>query len=238
MSSRVALREVELGALAMPETPNGASVVMIHDVWGLSEHTEDLARRLAGEGFSVLAIDLYRRFPGFSIDDPGAWMRRLSDPQALSDIQEGVDSFSEFAGGVGIVGFCMGGMYALMAAASCHGVAASVPFYGLLSHSHGILFDEAGLDPEKKPRSPLSYAADVRCPLLAYFGAADEFVPPSDVEALESELDRVHAATEVVVVPGAGHAFMNDTRPDAYRAEAASAAWARTVDFLRDTLLA
>ena len=56
---------------------------MIHDVWGLSDHTRDDATRLAREGFAVLAIDLYRRDRPAKIADPGAFMRALWDPQVL-----------------------------------------------------------------------------------------------------------------------------------------------------------
>lgn len=229
-------QDTELGTLIRAEV-GGAAVVMIHDVWGVSDHTRDLANRLAAEGVSVLALDLYRRESTVEIQNPGAWMRDLSDPQALADIQAGIDSLAAAGDKVGVVGFCMGGMYALMAAASCRGLDAAVPFYGLLSHQHGILFDEAGLDLAKKPREPLSLAPEVRCPLLAFFGEEDEFVPLEDIRALEAGLERASAKTEVVVYPGAGHAFMNDTRADAFRPEIAADAWGRMTAFLRAELL-
>ena len=78
--------EVELGYLAHPEGGPHPGVVMIHDVWGLSEHTRDLARRLAGDGFAVLALDLYRRARPARIENPGAWMRALPDPEVLADV--------------------------------------------------------------------------------------------------------------------------------------------------------
>src|SRR5258705_7206628 len=132
--------EVPLGFLALPEGGPSPAVVMIHDVWGLSAHTRDYATRLASEGFAVLAIDLYRRARPAMIADPGEWMRALSDPQVLADLGEGARFLAarpETSGRVGVLGFCMGGMYALMAGCTDLGFAASVPFYGLLSHSHG-----------------------------------------------------------------------------------------------------
>ncbi len=231
--------EVPLGFLALPEGGRSPGVVMIHDVWGISAHTRDYAVRLANEGFAVLAIDLYRRDPPAKIADPGAFMRALSDPQVLSDLGLGARFLAELPesnGRVGVLGFCMGGMYALMAGCADVGFSASVPFYGLLSHAHGILHDPAGLDPAKKPREPLAMAAGLRCPLLAFFGDQDSFIPQTDVQSLERALTGARAGAEIVVVPGAGHAFMNDTRPDAYRPEAAAMAWRRTVDFLRAQL--
>lgn len=230
---------IELGYLAHPDAGPVPGVVMIHDVWGLSDHTRDLARRLAGEGFGVLAVDLYRREPEVKIESPGAFMRQQSDPQVLADVQEAVGHLKQHPATqgrpVGVTGFCGGGMYTLLAACTGTGLSAAVAFYGLLSYEHGLLAPPEGerLDPERKPRSPLDAAADLRCPLLAFFGDQDEFVPLEDVRELEWRLTKTGREAEVVVYPGAGHAFMNDTRPQAYRPETARDAWARTVGFFR-----
>ncbi len=228
-------RDVELGFLAYPESGSHPGVVLIHDVWGLGEHPRDLARRLAQEGFGVLALDLYRRAPPAKIEDPGRWIRELSDPQVLSDIQAGVDFLvgePPTAGRrVGVTGFCMGGMYALLAACGCRGLSAAVPFYGMLSYEHGMLHAEGGLDPARKPRQPLDAAADLCCPLLAFFGEDDVYIPEADVATLQERLGDARHESQVVVVPGAGHAFMNDSRPDAFRPEAAREAWSKTLAF-------
>jgi carboxymethylenebutenolidase len=228
--------EVELGYLAHPEEGPVPGVVMIHDVWGLADHTRDLARRLAAEGFAVLAVDFYRREREVAIENPGAWMRALDDVQVLADVQAGVEFLGRepcSAGRrAGVTGFCMGGMYALMAACACRGLSAAVPYYGLLSHEHGLLHDEKGLDPKKKPRQPLDHAPELRCPLLGFFGGKDEFVPVDDVRELERRLEKSGQETEIVLYPDAGHAFMNDTRPAAYRPDEAADAWRRMVAFL------
>ncbi|MFP8878785.1 MAG: dienelactone hydrolase family protein [Myxococcota bacterium] len=232
---------IELGFFASrDETGPVPGVVMIHDVWGLTDHTRDLATRLAGEGFAVLALDLYRRLGDVKIENPGAWMRGLSDPQILGDAQAGIDFLAAQpatqGSRIGITGFCMGGMYALMAGCSCTGLSASVPFYGLLSHRHGILYDEQGLDPALKPREPLDAVRDLSCPTLAFFGDQDEFIPLADIEQLRARMAETGQPAEAVVYPGAGHAFMNDTRPDAFRPDDAADAWAKMVEFLRKRL--
>jgi carboxymethylenebutenolidase len=232
-------QNVELGYNACPQGAPRPGVVMIHDVWGLADHTRDLARRLAGEGFAVLAIDLYRREPDVKIENPGVWMRGFSDPQALADVAAAaawLRAQPGCTGRVGVAGFCMGGMYALLSACGDAGIEAAVAFYGLLSHRHGILHDEAGLDPARKPREPLAAAADLEHPLLCLFGDEDEFVPLADIDALREQLATTSPASEVVVYPGCGHAFMNDTREDAYRPETAAVAWPRMVAFLRQQL--
>jgi carboxymethylenebutenolidase len=231
--------DLELGYLAHSAREAQPGVVMIHDVWGLSDHTRDLARRLASEGFSVLAADLYRREAEVSISDPGAWIRGLSDPQVIADLQAAVDHLAVHpsVGGrrVGITGFCMGGQYVLLAAAGCRGLSAAVSFYGMLSHSRGLLAPppDERLDPARKPRSPLEAAAAATCPVLGLFGADDPYVSVDDVRELERRLERSGQPHEIEIYPGAGHAFMNDTRPEMYRPEVARRAWERMLGWFR-----
>jgi carboxymethylenebutenolidase len=235
----VQTESLELGYLALP-ADGGPGLVVIHDVWGLSDHTRDTARRIASAGFVTLAVDLYRPLGPVEIREPGPFMRELSDPDLLATIQRGVDflhAHPAVAGGrVGVTGFCMGGTYALFSGALVDGVAAVAPFYGILSHHHGLYHSDAGLDPKKKPREPLDAARDLRCPMLAFFGAEDVFIPLSDVRALEAATRTSPHSVEVRVYEGAGHAFMNDTRPAAYRPDSARDAFDRMVTFFRREL--
>jgi carboxymethylenebutenolidase len=211
--------------------------VLVHDVWGLGDHTRDVAQRLAAEGFAVLALDLYRRRGEVEITDVGAWLRSLSDPEAIADVRAAAAFLraqpASAGRAVGVVGFCMGGTVALLAACAAPELAAAVPFYGLLSHEHGLLYAERGLDSARKPRQPLDAVPDMACPGLFFFGDEDPYIPAADVEWLRQQLDGIDVASEVVCYPAAGHAFMNDARPDAYRPDAARDAWARMIAFLR-----
>lgn len=222
-----------LGYWAIADQP-GPGVVIVHDVWGLYDHYRDLARRFAAEGYVALAVDLYQPFGSVQIDDVGVWMRSLVDSDILSRIQLGlsaVRAHPRLSGQVGLVGFCMGGTYTLLASASAHGPDAAAAFYGILSHEHGIYADPAGLDPRKKPRDPLTAARDIACPLLAFFGEEDSLIPIEDVRAFEKKLGSVAHPTTVKTYPGAGHAFFNDTRPAMFRKEAAEDAWQRVLAF-------
>ena len=224
------------GFLAAPADAPHPGVVVIPDVWGLSDHTQDIAGRLAREGFAALALDVYRKTGRPSLADPAAamaWIRELSDPLVLETVQEGIDALAKqpaVAGRpVGLIGFCMGGQYAWLAACACRGLSAVAPCYGMLRY-------EPGLDPKRKPRAPLDAVADLSCPALGLYGREDALIPNADVDELEARLARQRQPFEIVRYAGAGHAFLNDTRPALYRPEAAADAWRRLVTFLREHL--
>src|SRR5262249_34630895 len=165
-----------------------------------------------------LAIDPYRKTgKGTFTDPPGAlaWIRQLSDPLVLETVQEAVDVLR--AGGapkVGVTGFCMGGQYALLAACLCRGLSACAPFYGWVRY-------EAGLDPAKKPRSPLDAIAALGRPVLGFYGEEDPIIPLDDVAELRARLAASGQPAEIRLYRGAGAAFMNDVRPAMDRPAAA-----------------
>jgi len=209
-------------------------LVLIPDVRGLSEHYRDVARRFATEGFFTLAVDLYSREGAPDLPDMAAvfrWMRALPDLRVLADLGAAVNYLAGRTevrrDAIGITGFCMGGQYALMAACTGQPLAACVSWYGMLRYSE---------TDDLKPASPLDLAPGLGCPYLGLFGADDAIIPLADVEALRSTLTRARKNFELHVYPGAGHAFFNDTRPDAYRPEVAATAWRRALVFLRDHL--
>jgi len=215
--------------------PRGAhplpGLVLVPDVRGLSEHYRDVARRFAAEGFFTLAVDLYSREGAPDLPDMAAvfrWMRALPDRRVLADLAAAVECLagrSEVrADAIGITGFCMGGQYALMAACTVERLAACVSWYGMLRYAE---------TDDIKPASPLDLAPGLVCPYLGLFGADDAIIPVADVATLGSILTRAEKAFELHVYPGAGHAFFNETRPDAYRPETAADAWRRALGFLR-----
>ncbi len=233
--------EVALGRIHRPEEGDSfPSLVLIHDVWGLSDHSRQLASALAAEGFGVLEIDLYRDGAGPPTEDPGAFIRSLSDPSVLSDLDLGADWLTSQSWGhkrkVGVVGVCMGGTFTLLAASTSDRFSAAAPFYGILSYDRGMLAAPEGRNRERKPHSPLEIADRLRMPLLASFGREDEFVPNDDVDRLEAALSGSGKPFTIDRYEHAGHAFLNRTREPAYRAEASQAAWGRLIPFLRSEL--
>ncbi len=209
-------------------------LLLVPDVRGLSDHYRDVARRFAGAGFFTFAIDLYSREGAPSLPDMDAvfrWLRELPDPRVLADLAGAVRFLATNpevrADKIAVTGFCMGGQYALMAACSTDGLAACVSWYGMLRYAETTA---------AKPVSPLALAPQLRCPYLGLFGAEDAIIPLADVAELRAILDRARQPYDMHIYPGAGHAFFNDTRPDAYRPEAAADAWPRAVAFLRQHL--
>ncbi|MEX2205929.1 MAG: dienelactone hydrolase family protein [Myxococcota bacterium] len=221
------------GALYLPEataTLPRPAVVIVHDVWGLYEPYHQVAQRLARAGFVALALDLYARGekPGSPSDMPGVmkFLHRLPDRRVLADIQAALDFLRarpEVEGRkLGLTGFCMGGKYADLAAVRCRGLDAVVSWYGML---RADALDDAN------PEHALDALAELRCPLLALFGADDVLIPQQDVLELSSRARERALPVEVVVYASAGHAFANDSRPEAFRAEAAADAWRRALAF-------
>lgn len=219
------------GYAASPAGPGPhPGLVLVPDVRGLADHYRDVARRFARAGFFTLAVDLYSREGAPELPDMAAVtrvLRSLPDRRVLDDLASAVAVVAarpEVAGRrVGITGFCMGGQYALMAACTVSGLSACVSWYGMLRY------------PETnaaKPASPLDLASRLSCPYLGLFGDDDALIPRSDVEELRAILATTNQSTEIVGYPNAGHAFFNDTRPDAYRPDAAADGWRRATHFL------
>ncbi len=220
---------------ASPERDrNGAGLIVFPDVHGLSEHYRDVARRLAAEGFTALAIDPYSRegTPKLGdLEEVFAWMKALPDQRILADVAAAADHLAAQPGvdanAIGITGFCMGGQYTLMAACTIDRIATAVSWYGMLR------YDQTN---DLKPASPLDLAPKLKCPYLGLFGAEDPIIPTADVEELRSTLERANKTFEIEIYQGAGHAFFNDTREAMYRPEVAKKAWPRAIAFLKSNL--
>lgn len=228
-------RDDGLGYWATLEGASKPGVVIVPDVWGVSDLYRRIAQRLAGEGFATLVVDPYRYTgrDGLTPETALPFIAQLEDAKVLRALQEAIDALAASPAvrgqKVALVGFCMGGQYALLAACTCRGLSACAPFYGMVRYA-------AGLDVAKKPRQPLDAIPDLTCPLLGLYGAEDALIPVADVEELKRRLAATKHAHELHVYPGAGHAFANDTRPEAYRPAAAADAWSRLVPFLRAQL--
>lgn len=205
--------ETEHGEIAEPSGGAKApALLVIQEWWGVNDHIRSLVDRFAKEGFLAFAPDLYHGKITKDGAEAASLLHGLDWKRAIQDVAGAaayLTSHPRSSGKVGIIGFCMGGAVALAAAANVPGLSAAVPFYGI---------PDAGTDYSK-----------VTAAIQGHFGNRDDFVKPAYAAALKEKLGKkveLHSYE-------AGHAFMNDTRPEAYDAEAAKLAWSRAVGFLK-----
>jgi carboxymethylenebutenolidase len=214
--------ETGRGCLALPDgTGPFPGVIVVQEWWGVDEHIQDVARRFAAEGLVALAPDLYH---GQVTKEPGEaqkLMMSLNMGQATKELVEATHylaSRPEVAGrGIGAIGFCMGGGLALNLACESGQIRAAAPFYGV------------------NP-TPIDRVRNLRGPLLAIYAEDDAFAGESVRRELEQALKAGNIHHEVVVYPGAQHAFFNDTRPEVFDRDAAVDAWQRVLSHFRQHL--
>jgi carboxymethylenebutenolidase len=214
---------------AWPDGEPKGLLVLHPDIMGVRPLFDDLCRRLATHGFAVCAPEPFARLPGEvrAEPEPSARMGKvkdLDDAVQLGDLERAaqyLDTRSPSAGPVSVLGFCMGGMYTLKAAATGR-FARAVPFYGM------IRVPEAWRGPGQG--EPLATAADA-CPTLAIFGGADSYTPPEDIEALRATWAG-KPEHEIVVYAGAEHGFVHAPERPAHRPDDAADAWRRALAFL------
>ncbi len=208
------------GELEEPGAPGKApSLVLIQEWWGINDHIRSIAERLAKEGFLTLAPDLYHGKVAKNAGEAGALMMELDTLQAVKEIAGAAALLKAHARGngkVGVIGFCMGGALAFAAACHVEGLSAIVPFYGT------------------PPAEKVDYAR-VTAPILAHFAKNDHSATVEKAEVIKKQLDALGKSMTLEVYD-AGHAFMNDTRPEAYDEKSAKLAWQRSMDFLKKHL--
>jgi len=192
------------------------AIIVIHEWWGLNDNVRAMADRLAGEGYMVLAVDLYG---GETAESPaGARALMLEVVEDLNSANENIRAAYEFltiagAPRIGSLGWCFGGGWSLNTAQLFPDeLDAAVIYYGQVT------------DDDEKLR-PIS------APILGLFGAEDTGIKVESVETFRASLERLRKDHEVHIYPGVGHAFANPTGTN-YNAEAATDAWARTLEFL------
>ncbi len=203
--------------------PAGPAIIVAQHAGGVDDFVCGMTDRFGGEGFVAVAPDLYHREDSGSSDDPMTRMGRLRDRTIITDMNAAVDhvrSLAEVSGEkMGVTGFCMGGRVAYLMASQNAAFGASIVFWG------GNIMMPWGSGP-----SPFALSDKIACPILGLFGDDDPNPNPADVSKISAELDRVGKAHEFHGYAGAGHAFMNESRPS-YREEAANDAWKRAVEF-------
>jgi carboxymethylenebutenolidase len=219
--------------LALPEGPGPwPGVVMIHENPGLTEHRQDVTRRLAAVGYVVLTPDLFSRIGGKPPEGADDHERHLKlglavpDEQVHGDLMQGYAFLKERAevvpDRIGLIGFCMGGAKGLYTA--CHSTVfrCFVDFYGPVEQS---------AERYSIGRSLLPFVRDLSCPIQFHVGAQDTACTPEQAQAFREELARHGKVAECYEYPGAQHAFHGEG--ERHHPTSAALAWDRTLDFFQ-----
>lgn len=212
-----------IGYLAQPEGDGPhAAVLMLHEWWGLNEEITVLADAMAAEGYVVLVPDAYRGRVT-SLVPRALWMRLTTPEETIhADIDAALDYLlsqpNVDPARVASLGFCFGGEQSLqLALRQPEPLAATVIYYGSLVTEASAL-------------APLTQAE----PVLGIFGAEDQQIPVSEVNAFEAALAQAGINHEVTIYDGVGHAFV--TAENYNESGAGGEAWQQAVAFLNENV--
>jgi carboxymethylenebutenolidase len=203
------------------DTAKRPGVVVIHENRGLNPHTEDVARRLAKEGYLAVAPDALSPFGGTpqNPDEARPLFQKLDRESNIKNFVAAVQYLKtdpQSTGKVACMGFCWGGGVTNQVAVHSPDLAAAVPFYG------------AQPAPEDVPK--------IKAVMLIHYAGDDERIN-AGIPAFEEALKKAGVDYKICMYPGASHAFFNDTNPPPrYNKEAANLAWQRTLAFFKEKL--
>ncbi len=218
---RIELESGTPAELAVPEAPR-RGVALAPDIMGLRPLFDDLCARLAAEhGWAVCAPEPFPRHAGTTIEERLELVRTLRDDEQVGDLVTAGEVLRARTGveRVAVLGFCMGGMYALKSA-DTGAFDKVVAFYGMIRVPEN--FNGPG------HRGPLdAVSSPGAAPVLAVVGGRDHFTPAADVDALEA------TGATVVRYPDGEHGFVHDASRPTHRAADAADAWRRVAEFLR-----
>jgi carboxymethylenebutenolidase len=213
---------------AMPAKKKGAPVILVvHEIFGVHEHIKDVCRRLAHRGYMAVSANLFERqgdVSGLTSFEEiyGKVVSKVPEAQVMADL-DATAAWAAKSGGsaqLGITGFCWGGRMVWLYAAHNPKLKAAVAWYGRLG----------GPADELHPTTPLDVADKLKAPVLGLYGAEDQSIPVAQVEEMRQKLKAAGKTAEIIVYPGAPHAFFADYRPS-YRKEAAEDGWKRMLDW-------
>jgi len=212
-----------VGFLSMPKDAAEPlpGVLVIHEWWGLNDNIKAMTRRLAGEGYVALAVDLYGGATADTPEKAQALMTALvSDPDsARANLHQAYEYLEKYALAprIGSIGWCLGGGWSLQTALMLpNELDAMVMYYGQIVKADSEL-------------------ETLQMPLLGFFGGLDESIPVRDVQDFRQSLQALGKKAEILIYPGAKHAFANPSGGN-YDEKAATESWEKTLAFLHENL--
>jgi carboxymethylenebutenolidase len=220
------------GVRALPKAKGKRpAVILLHERYGIDQHTKDLTVRLAQAGFVAFAPDLFHRFTG----DRKAVLRGdqrvdLTDEGALEDLNATVAYLKKLnyvdGSRLAIIGVCQSGRQALLLPANRNDISGAVVLYGAIGGKEWLAND-------LRPTPVEDLIVKINCPVLGIFGEADHIISVDDVVRLRNCFEREKKSYHVRLYRDAPHGWLNDTMPGRYRKEAAKDAWALMMTFLK-----
>ncbi|MDB5507779.1 MAG: hypothetical protein JWL93_248 [Hyphomicrobiales bacterium] len=224
------------GMPAFIAKPEGAGrkpvVVLMHERYGLVDHTRDLAKRCASDGFVVIAPNFFFRHPEQDVLNAGNSRYDLTDPESVELIQAAVDAVAQDSSAdmsrLAVAGYCQTGRHPLVYASQAK-ISAAIVWYGAASKREWKTN-------ELQPRPLEDVIADLTCPVFGAFGAADHIIAVEDVRTMRDVLEKHKKTYDIHVYAGAPHGWLNDTMPGRYRKPQADAGWAAQQRFLAEVL--
>ena len=207
------------------------TVLVVQEIFGVHEHIKDICRRLAKAGYYAIAPELYARQGNpAEISDIQELIQKIvvEGPDRSGDVRPRRDGRLCQSLGQGGYGearghrLLLGRLATWMYAAHNPDLKAAVAWYG-----------SDRKPSELTPKNPLDIAADVKCPVLALYGGADQSIPQETIEKRQAACKAAGKTCEFKVYPDAPHGFNADYRPS-YRADAAKDGWARMLAWFKD----
>ncbi|HUA13247.1 MAG TPA: dienelactone hydrolase family protein [Candidatus Sulfotelmatobacter sp.] len=224
--------------LAEPESKPKGGLIVIEEIWGLTDHIRSIADRYAAEGYIVLSPNLLAETKVEKLLTPQdaqdlfnpekrnavqPKLREITAPiyspefaeRAKANLLAAYDYLNKMSGAtdrIGVTGFCFGGTYSFQLALIQPKLKCALPFYGHADFS-------------------VEQLRQIKCPILAFYGEKDEGLITSLPE-LKKNMSEAGVNFEAVVYPDCGHAFFNDTNPYAYNETAAKDAWTKSLAFI------
>jgi carboxymethylenebutenolidase len=219
------------GYRAMPNTGGPfATILVVHEVFGVHEHIKDICRRLAKAGYFAVAPALYAREGDVArISDIKQIMQvvaKVPESQVASDLDATV-AWAKSTGKadtseLGVVGFCWGGRQVWLYAAHNPQLKAGAAWYGVLQRPNS----------DMTPQNPIDVVQRINAPILGLYGGADPGIPIVQIEAMRAALKRAGKPSEIIVYPNTPHGFNADYRPS-YRPEQAKDGWRRMLAWFK-----
>ena len=204
------------------------TVILMHERYGLVQHTRDQAMRCARDGYAVLAPNFFFRHPDQVTLNAGTSRYDLTDPESVELIKVALATLTKHAAAdlskIVVAGYCQTGRHPLIFAAEAP-IRAAVVWYGAASKREWEVN-------KLQPRPLEAVIAALPCPVFAAFGEADHIISIEDVQRLRNRLEANHKSYDIHVYEGAPHGWLNDTMPGRYRKPQADAGWAAQQRFL------